>query len=76
LTKPEQFFHWLGGLLFGFNLTIIFSLLFFGLYHNSEHFEIADYLVLLYIGPVIVIGWIFWLIYLLFFNDPKQSALQ
>ena len=76
LSKQEQVFHWLTGLLFGINLTIIFSLLFFGMYHNAEHFNISHYVALLYIGPIVTVGWFFWLIYLLFFYDHKQSANQ
>ena len=66
MTSSEIVYHWLNGLSFVFNSIYIFSLTFIGLYYNSEHFDIANYTTLIYIGPVLLAGWVFWFIYLQF----------
>ncbi|UXX78585.1 hypothetical protein N7E81_14585 [Reichenbachiella carrageenanivorans] len=64
MSAPEIVYHWLNGLSFVINVIYIFSIMFVGMYHNSEHFDIANYAALIYIGPVLLAGWIFWFIYL------------
>ncbi|MEP2024311.1 MAG: hypothetical protein ABJH98_07430 [Reichenbachiella sp.] len=66
MSSAELVYHWLMGLSFVINVIYIFSIMFVGMYHNSEHFDIANYVALIYIGPVLLAGWIFWFIYLQF----------
>lgn len=66
MTSAEMIYHWLNGLSFVINVIYIFSIMFVGMYHNSEHFDITNYVSLIYIGPVLLAGWIFWFIYLQF----------
>lgn len=64
MTTAEIIYHWLNGLSFVINVIYVFSIMFVGMYHNSEHFDISNYAALIYIGPVLLAGWIFWFIYL------------
>lgn len=66
MSTAEQVYHWLMGLSFVINVIYIFSIMFVGMYHNSEHFDITNYVALIYIGPILLAGWIFWFIYLQF----------
>lgn len=66
MSTAELIYHWLMGLSFVINVIYIFSIMFVGMYHNSEHFDITNYVALIYIGPVLLAGWIFWFIYLQF----------
>ena len=66
MSFAEVVYHWLMGLSFVFNVIYIFSIMFVGMYHNSEHFDITNYATLVYIGPILLAGWIFWFIYLQF----------
>ncbi|WP_422358965.1 hypothetical protein [Reichenbachiella sp.] len=66
MTTAETIYHWLNGLSFVINVIYIFSIMFVGMYHNSEHFDITNYVALIYIGPILLAGWIFWFIYLQF----------
>lgn len=66
MSVPEQVYHWLMGLSLVINVIYVFSIMFVGMYHNSEHFDIKDYVALIYIGPLLLAGWIFWFIYLQF----------
>lgn len=66
MTGTEVFYHWLNGLSFVINVIYTFSIMFIGMFHSSEHFDITDYVALIYIGPVLLVGWVFWFIYLQF----------
>lgn len=66
MTLSEIIYHWLNGLSFVINVIYVFSLAFVGMYYNSEHFDITNYVSLIYIGPVLLAGWVFWYIYLQF----------
>lgn len=66
MTTSEIIYHWLNGLSFVINVIYIFSIMFVGMYHNSEHFDITNYVALIYIGPILLASWIFWFIYLQF----------
>ncbi len=66
MSSAELVYHWLMGLSFVINVIYIFSITFVGMYHNSEHFDITNYVALIYIGPILLAGWIFWFIYLQF----------
>lgn len=66
MRKWQTFSDWLSGLSLIINVTCIFSVLFIGMYHNAEHFDITNYIVLVYLGPALLVGWIFWFIYLQF----------
>lgn len=66
MTSAELIYHWLNGLSFVFNVIYVFSIIFVGMYHNSEHFDITNYIALIYLGPILLAGWVFWFIYLQF----------
>ncbi|MEO9966995.1 MAG: hypothetical protein ABJF11_14450 [Reichenbachiella sp.] len=66
MTTTEIAYHWLSGLSFVFNVIYIFSIMFIGMYYNSEHFDVTNYVTLIYIGPILLAGWFFWFIYLQF----------
>lgn len=66
MSTAELVYHWLMGLSFTINVIYIFSIMFVGMYHNSEHFDITDYVALIYLGPILLAGWVFWFIYLQF----------
>lgn len=66
MTSAELVYHWLNGLSFVINVIYIFSIMFVGMYYNSEHFDIVNYVALIYLGPVMLAGWVFWFIYLQF----------
>ncbi len=66
MSTAELIYHWLLGLSFTINVIYIFSIMFVGMYHNSEHFDITNYVALIYLGPILLAGWIFWFIYLQF----------
>lgn len=65
--KTEYFKYnlhlWSAGLSFILNLTIIFAIIFIGLYHNDEHFNISYFSFLIYVGPILLTIWIFVLLY-------------
>ncbi|UXP31684.1 hypothetical protein N6H18_15145 [Reichenbachiella agarivorans] len=66
MNKTESNYHWFGGLSLMFNVCYILSIVFIGLYHSKEKFDITDYAALVYLGPIFIILWIFWFIYLQF----------
>lgn len=65
MKMGETVYHWLHGLAAAINFLLTFSVIFLGMYHNQEHFDIANYSFLIYLGPILVLGWFFSLFYLL-----------
>jgi hypothetical protein len=66
LSKKEGLQTWADSLSAILNLFFIFTVSFIGLLHNDEHFNIAYFSFMVYLGPALLIGWIFYLAYLLF----------
>lgn len=66
MTSTEVVYHWLNGLSFVINVIYTFSIMFIGMFYNAEHFDITNYVTLIYVGPVLLVGWVFWFIYLQF----------
>lgn len=60
---------WADSLSVVLNLFFIFSISFVGLFHNDEHFNVSYFAFIVYIGPLLICIWIFYLIYLLLFTQ-------
>ena len=59
----HKLYHWMTGLSTIFNVTFSFSLLYVGLY-NSRDVNPDHYLSLVFIGPVFLVCWLIYLLYL------------
>jgi hypothetical protein len=66
MSLLERTYHWLNGLSFIFNVILSFSILFIGMFNNSDDFDISNYIAFIYIGPILLFGWIFWFVYMQF----------
>ncbi|PIB35321.1 hypothetical protein BFP72_07875 [Reichenbachiella sp. 5M10] len=66
MTRVESNYHWWNGLSLMINVFYILSIIFIGLYHSKEKFDITDYTALVVLGPLFIVLWIFWFIYLQF----------
>lgn len=64
-STTSQFFHWLTGLSLILNLTFTFLLFFIGIYHSRD-IDVNQYWFLVYLGPLFLIFWIFYALYLKF----------
>ncbi|SHK49115.1 hypothetical protein SAMN04488028_105185 [Reichenbachiella agariperforans] len=64
MTKSESMYHWINGLSLMFNVTYILSIIYLGLFQSRQNLDITDYTVLVYLGPIFIILWIFWFLYL------------
>ncbi|MFT7034331.1 MAG: hypothetical protein ACJA2S_002845 [Cyclobacteriaceae bacterium] len=65
-AKKEGLQSWAHSLSVVLYLFFTATIAFIGMYHNSEHFNISNFAFLIYIGPVLLLGWIFYLPILLF----------
>lgn len=65
MNLQESLYHWVQGLSLMFNLLYVFSIVYLGLYYSKEGLNISSYNALVYLGPIFIVGWIFWLFYLL-----------
>ncbi|MFY0652313.1 MAG: hypothetical protein JXQ96_09785 [Cyclobacteriaceae bacterium] len=63
--KIENLKIWTDGLSVMLNLFFTFSVIFIGMQHNDEHFNITYFTFLIYLGPILLLGWIFYLLYIL-----------
>ncbi|MEQ6119963.1 hypothetical protein [Reichenbachiella sp. MALMAid0571] len=66
IAKKSHLQTWANSLSVVFNLFFIFTVGFVGLFHNDEHFNISYFAVIIYIGPILMVASIFYLIYILF----------
>ena len=66
VAKKSQLQTWVNSLSVAFNLFFIFTVGFVGLFHNDEHFNISYFAAIIYIGPLLMVGSIFYLVYILF----------
>jgi len=64
MNRVEINYHWFNGFSLMLNVFYILSILFIGLYNSREKFDINNYAALVYIGPIIIVSWILWFIYL------------
>lgn len=64
MNKAESTYHWFNGFSLMLNVFYILSILFIGLYNSRENFNINNYATLVYIGPILIVSWMFWFIYL------------
>ena len=69
-ARKSGLLAWAEGMGAVINLFLTFTVSFIGMNHNSEHFNINHFVFLVYLGPFMIIGWFFYLIYLLIFT-PK-----
>lgn len=65
MNLQESLYHWVQGLSLMFNLLYVFSIVYLGLFYSKEGLNISSYSTLVYLGPIFIVGWIFWLLYLL-----------
>ncbi|MCV9386113.1 hypothetical protein [Reichenbachiella ulvae] len=65
MNRQESLYHWVQGLSLMFNVVYILSIIYIGLFHSKENFDITDYNILVYLGPIFIVLWIFWFFYLL-----------
>jgi len=63
--KKEQFVTWSSSLRLIISVLIIFSVIFIGMSQNDEHFNISNFGFMVYVGPVLLVGWIFTLFFLI-----------
>jgi len=73
MSREETVYFWLSGFSASLNFLYVFCILFLGMYHNQEHFNISNFVFLVYIGPIFLIAWIFSLFY--FLKIGKQNKL-
>ena len=64
-SKVNGLQFWANGMSVMFNLFLVFSVSFVGMYHNDEHFNNGYFAFLAYLGPLLLIGWIFYLVFIL-----------
>ncbi|WP_109830280.1 hypothetical protein [Reichenbachiella versicolor] len=67
LSKEQKIYHWWTGLSLVFNVIYIFSSFYIGLY-NSRDVNPDHYVALVYLCPIILIGWVFYFFYLKFIS--------
>lgn len=68
-TKKESLQSWANSLSVVLYLFFTFTIAFIGMYHNSEHFNISNFAFMIYIGPILLIAWIFYLPFLLIYKS-------
>ena len=64
LAAHEVMYHWLNGLSLVFNLIYILSLMLVGMYYNSQLLSPHPYVLWLYLCLLLLVGWVFFLLYL------------
>jgi hypothetical protein len=65
-NKKESMLIWANSLSVVLYLFMILTVSFIGMYHNSEHFDISNFAFMIYLGPILLLCWIFYLPFVFF----------
>ena len=60
----KNLINWLGSFSVVLNLFYAMGTLFIGLYNNIEYVPTAGYSFLVYASIILIVGWLFWLVYI------------
>jgi len=76
--QKRQIFYYLRQWLRGFagisNIFLTFLLLFISMYNSSESFNLSRYEFLVYVGPILLIGWLILLV-VIFMRQGKREPV-